>query len=913
MDGWTDGRMDGWTDGRMDGWTDGRMDGWTDGRMDGWTDGRMDGWTDGRMDGWTDGRMDGWMEGCSELIRGTAVDCGSLDVPRNGSSFGNKTFFPNSIMFKCDEGFQLLGSSMRTCLSNGQWNGNRTICQAVDCGSLGVPQNGSLQGSLTVFPNVIKFNCDEGFLLRGSSSRVCQANRTWSGTLTHCEAVDCGSLDVPRNGSSFGNKTFFPNSIVFKCDEGFQLLGSSMRTCLSNGQWNGNRTICQAVDCGSLGVPQNGSLQGSLTVFPNVIKFSCDEGFLLCGSSSRVCQANRTWSGTLTHCEAVDCGSLDVPRNGSSFGNKTFFPNSIMFKCDEGFQLLGSSMRTCLSNGQWNGNRTICQAVDCGSLGVPQNGSLQGSLTVFPNVIKFNCDEGFLLRGSSSRVCQANRTWSGTLTHCEAIDCGSLSVPMNGSMYGDKTFFPNSLKFSCDEGFDLIGSSLRVCTSSGIWNGNQTTCRAIDCGPLKVPMNGSMVGNLTVFPNEIHFNCDEGFNLLGSPVRLCLSNGSWNGVQTTCKAVDCGSLAAPQNGSLRGSLTVFPNVIKFSCNEGFLLRGSSSRVCQSNRTWDGTLTRCEAIDCGPLSVPMNGSMYGGLTVYPNSLKFRCDEGFDLLESRLRKCLSSGKWSGKKTICKAIDCGSLAVPINGSRHGKLTVFPNIMKFKCGDGFDLIGSAARRCQSNGLWSGTATTCQAVDCGHLSAPLNANAQIDGITFTEKAYYTCDNGYRLKGNSVRVCQAKELGVELNLDVMVRRKQNYSMRCSTPSTPPNAYMTSRVKKHYDNYDVIYFSCRPGYFLRGGRPAVSCIDGKWNKAVFSCAVPRCKPPQVPVNAYITYPRGQRGPYVANDEVFFSCKSGYYLSGNPSIQCKDDWTAIKFKCYPTTIIISIIIIFLIFLI
>jgi len=154
----------------------------------------------------------------------TAVDCGSLDVPRNGSSFGNKTFFPNSIVFKCDEGFQLLGSSMRTCLSNGQWNGNRTICQgqylavifenyleypqslfmcfilpAVDCGSLGVPQNGSLQGSLTVFPNVIKFSCDEGFLLRGSSSRVCQANRTWSGTLTHCEGTSLKCFGFPHS------------------------------------------------------------------------------------------------------------------------------------------------------------------------------------------------------------------------------------------------------------------------------------------------------------------------------------------------------------------------------------------------------------------------------------------------------------------------------------------------------------------------------------------------------------------------------------------------------------------------------------------------------------------------------------------------------------------------------------------
>jgi CUB/sushi domain-containing protein len=58
-------------------------------------------------------------------------------------------------------------------------------------------------------------------------------------------------------------------------------------------------------------------------------------------------------------------------------------------------------------------------------------------------------------------------------------------------------------------------------------------------------------------------------------------------------AVDCGPLAVPQNGSRHGSLTEFPNMMRFSCDEGFLLRGSSYRVCQANRTWDGTLTRCE--------------------------------------------------------------------------------------------------------------------------------------------------------------------------------------------------------------------------------------------------------------------------------------------------------------------------------
>ena len=61
-------------------------------------------------------------------------------------------------------------------------------------------------------------------------------------------------------------------------------------------------------------------------------------------------------------------------------------------------------------------------AVECGQLEIPVNGSRQGSLTTFPNTIKFECDEGFILHGSRYRVCQANRTWSGVAAKCIGKD-----------------------------------------------------------------------------------------------------------------------------------------------------------------------------------------------------------------------------------------------------------------------------------------------------------------------------------------------------------------------------------------------------------------------------------------------------------------------------------------------------------
>ena len=58
-----------------------------------------------------------------------------------------------------------------------------------------------------------------------------------------------------------------------------------------------------------------------------------------------------------------------------------------------------------------------------------------------------------------------------------------------------------------------------------------------------------------------------------------------------------------------------------------------------------------AQDCGPLAVPINGSSNGDLTVFPNKIVFGCDEGFLLGGSDMRHCLANGTWSGNQTFCE----------------------------------------------------------------------------------------------------------------------------------------------------------------------------------------------------------------------------------------------------------------------
>ena len=66
------------------------------------------------------------------------------------------------------------------------------------------------------------------------------------------------------------------------------------------------------------------------------------------------------------------------------------------------------------------------------------------------------------------------------ITHCSAAkDCGSLAMPMNGSVIGEETSYPNEVTFACDDGFIMAGSRIRKCQSNGIWSGNETFCRGM--------------------------------------------------------------------------------------------------------------------------------------------------------------------------------------------------------------------------------------------------------------------------------------------------------------------------------------------------------------------------------------------------------------------------------------------------
>lgn len=63
------------------------------------------------------------------------------------------------------------------------------------------------------------------------------------------------------------------------------------------------------------------------------------------------------------------------------------------------------------------------------------------------------------------------------LSHFQAINCGKPTVPEHGSVVGESTRYPNTITYSCEDGYEIEGPAWRSCQANGTWSGNEAETR----------------------------------------------------------------------------------------------------------------------------------------------------------------------------------------------------------------------------------------------------------------------------------------------------------------------------------------------------------------------------------------------------------------------------------------------------
>uniref|UniRef100_A0A8C9ZC06 E-selectin n=1 Tax=Sander lucioperca TaxID=283035 RepID=A0A8C9ZC06_SANLU len=532
------------------------------------------------------------------------------------------------------------------------------------------------------FNSSCRFHCELGFQLVGVPQLLCQASGHWNHPVPLCQGM-CSPVFFPVTGNvtcvdplepfSFGSRC------NFTCQEGYYPTRDNTFTCLASGQqapWKQQ----------NLKAPPNAFMQcqdpRGVYSYGSICSVLCEEGFDLIGTNMTKCSSEGNWSHALPVCQAKRCPTVNSFSHGSlvcsdphgefSFGSRC------TSTCEEGFLLNGTADTQCTSLGTWSTDIPRCNAKRCPALSTPSNGSLvcsdpHGEFS-FGSQCKSTCEEGFLLNGTADTECTSLGMWSADIPGCLAKRCSTLSSPSHGSLvcsdpHGEFSFGSRCTS-TCEEGFLLNGTADTECTSLGMWSTDTPRCLVFAYSSKRCPTLSSFShGSLVCSDPHEEFSfgflctstCEEGIVLKGIADTECTSLGMWNrraaiGIYSLLLAQPCPLLAkAPQNGRMNCSHPYssfsFGSHCDFECDEGFWLRGTQTMTCNNSGHWSQDLPTCqrEAVQCESiralsLSLSMNCSHPLGNFSFGSQCLFTCEEGFYLNGTNVLLCSSTGFWS-----------------------------------------------------------------------------------------------------------------------------------------------------------------------------------------------------------------------------------------------------------------------------
>ncbi|XP_008319143.1 complement factor H isoform X2 [Cynoglossus semilaevis] len=153
--------------------------------------------------------------------------------------------------------------------------------------------------------------------------------------------------------------------------------------------------------------------------------------------------------------------------------------SEVTFQCASGYTIdSGSGVSKCIS-GHWSALDLRCKKKDCG-LPQPQPhmrfNTSEG--TLFGNHLKVTCDEGYQIRGSSFKQCLFSG-WFGT-SRCEVVTCQKPAVVAHGRSLWDSQDGPRygeNIHYVCNEGYTLVGNSSIRCGKGGDYDSGPPECK----------------------------------------------------------------------------------------------------------------------------------------------------------------------------------------------------------------------------------------------------------------------------------------------------------------------------------------------------------------------------------------------------------------------------------------------------
>ncbi|XP_037680746.1 complement receptor type 2 isoform X2 [Choloepus didactylus] len=673
--------------------------------------------------------------------------------------------YNDTVVFACQFGFTLKGSRQIRCTIRGTWDPSAPVCEKA-CQAPPKIHNGQYEDRhlIRFDPGTsIKYSCDPGYVLVGEESVHCTSEGVWEPTVPQCKVAECKPI-----GEQLFKKPldqFVRPDVISSCDEGYQLDGSVYQLCQDTVPWVMEIRLCKEITCPPPPSIFNGKHTGSSSedvTYGTTVTYTCNPGpergvrFNLIGESTIRCLSNDqergVWSGPAPLCElslpAVQCSHAHII-NGYKISGKEapyFYNDTVTFKCNNGFTLKGSSQIRCKANNTWEPEVPVCEK-DCQPPSVIHHGQHTGGsrvLFVSGMTVVYTCDPGYLLVGNKSVQCMPSGIWRPSAPWCEEASCKPVreqhkELPLDTAV---------PFNTSCKDGYQLTGHAYEECRDAdkGVWFRKIPLCKVIQCPPPPKIPNGShthVMARHFLYGNEVSYECDQGFDLMGEKNIRCISDakghGSWSGHPPECfqppPVTHCPNPEVKHGFKLNETHSSYPHnaIIHVACNSGFIMNGSHLIRCHTNNTWVPGVPTCirrAVLGCQlPHKIP-NGHHSGEhiARFSPGmSILYSCNQGY-LLEGEARLlCTHEGTWSPSAPYCKEVNCSS-PESMNGIQKGlepgKMYQYGATVTLECEDGYTLEGSPQSQCQEDQRWSPPLAVCKSRPVTLLLAGISAGS---------------------------------------------------------------------------------------------------------------------------------------------------------------------------------------------
>ncbi|KAE8611028.1 hypothetical protein XENTR_v10012310 [Xenopus tropicalis] len=821
------------------------------------------------------------------------------------SSYDDEYTVGKVIRFQCkNPKFKLNGVAEIFCTSEGDWNAPPPECEEIKCSAPVLP-NGRINARKETYylDDKLLYVCNGNYKKERSIDPVCTKNG-WAPEPT-CNEITCTADYVP-NGSVKNKKIMYRlgDTIELECKYGFVLdKPDEPRICTLNG-WSLPLTCVDKI-CDRPFI-QNGRLYSEMN-FPSrrntELWYICNDNFdpldkiyyswsrryygksictengwdpkpkcfALCwDSSARVDYADiyhtkrRYMEGERVKFQCYGDRRTEDGRNG---GDIECLPNH---KFSEA-RCLKSCMIESVSHGRYIPNKKMFE---------------HGESLVY------ECDEGYRST-KNTRFDSATCPWTSP-PRCVETTCHIEEL-------NEEYKAGDVVQFACSRGYELVGQEVSQCYYYG-WSPELPTCRddysgqvnryrlitkkQVDlsvCAPAPKPPRSqdSEIGNITYHNDStVEIRCASQYRALGSKSIKC-ENGKWQSPPQCIEFGYCNQPPIIENGNITTEKQYYSNgdVVKYQCNPGYEISGSSESLCFSQQ-WTGPPV-CKGKSCDQPPDIENAVVSGLKQQYKHgeSAKYTCQAGYTISEDVQAKCVE-GKWRNVPK-CLSTSCESAPEISNAVLLNKKNNYNSGDRafFRCNTGyvFNMGQNSAicknsqwkelPECRREGQSCGPPPVVQFGDTLQTREPNNKHGT--------KMTYKCPEYYILEGNTEVVCRN---GKWDDPPICI------ATSCESAPEIPNAVLMNK-KNNYNSGDRAFFRCNTGYVFNMDQNSAICKNSQW-KELPECRREgqSCGPPPVVQFGDTLQTRERTNKH--GTVMTYKCPEYYILEGNREVVCRN---------------------------